>query len=81
MPRWSRRNTVTMPSKPSVARKAKVSVTPPNCARTPAAALTERRSRPSGLPLTTAQASSAPRTAPISAVIADSSRLRRNASR
>ena len=77
----SRSQTVTSPSKPTVARKAKASVTPPNCASTPEAEVTTRRRTPSGLPVTTAQASSAPKTAPVTAVIADSWMLRTNASR
>jgi len=48
MPKVSFRNTVTTPWMPMVAMKAKASMTPPNCASTPAAASTAERVRPSG---------------------------------
>ena len=72
-------HSVTKPVKPNVARKAKASVTPPNWASTPQAAVTTRRSTPSGSPVETAYASSAPSTAPSTAVTADSQMLRTSA--
>ena len=57
---------------------AKASVTPPNWARTPQAEVTKRRSAESGLPDTIAYASSAPKTAPMTALAADSSMLLMN---
>src|ERR1700729_2898987 len=52
------------PIGPIAARKANASVTPPNWASTPEAATERRRIRPSGLPVATAYASTAPKTAP-----------------
>ena len=62
--RMSLKKSVARPLNPNVARKAKASITPPNWARTPDAATTSCRSRPSGSPRTTAQASSPPMIAP-----------------
>ena len=56
---------------PSVATKAKASVTPPNCATTPDADVTLRRRTPLGLPVTTAYARSAPANAPTTALTAE----------
>src|SRR5919112_5637579 len=81
MPRSSRRNTVTNPDRPMVAMNANASVTPPNWASTPDAAVTARRSSPPGFAVTRAYASTAPNTAPATAVTADSRMLRPNACR
>src|SRR5207245_10852742 len=59
---------VTNPVVLSVARNAKASVTPPNCASTPEAEVTARRRRPRGLPVTTAYASRAPANPPARAL-------------
>src|SRR5450759_51047 len=63
---------VTNPWNPTVATNAKASVTPPNCASTPHSEETMRRSWPPSRPVETAYASSAPKTAPRTAVTADS---------
>src|SRR5665647_2377650 len=55
-----------------VAMNAKASVTPPNWARTPHTEATSRRIRPPSRAVETAYASRAPRTAPRTAVTADS---------
>ena len=47
-PRWSRSSVGTSPDSPSVAIQAKASMTPPNWASTPLAAVTTRRSSPRG---------------------------------
>jgi hypothetical protein len=60
--------------------KAKASVTPPNWASTPDAAVTMRRSSPPGRAVASAYASTAPSTAPMTAVTAESRMLRPNAS-
>jgi len=63
---------VTNPSNPTVATNAKASVTPPNCASTPHKEVTSRRRRPPARAVDTAYVSSAPKTAPRTAVTADS---------
>ena len=62
-------STVTRPLNPKVARNANASMTPPNWASTPEAAITSWRRRPFGSPRTTAQASRPPKMAPRIAVI------------
>src|SRR5207245_2361943 len=62
---------VTNPVVLSVARNAKASRTPPNCASTPEADVTARRRRPRGLPVATAYASRAPASPPASALTRD----------
>src|SRR5690349_11286812 len=65
---------VRNPVAPKDARKAKARATPPNCARTPHKEVTKRLVTPFGGAVDTAYASSAPSTAPATAVTADSTR-------
>ena len=81
MPTTSRMNMVARPLNPNVARKAKASMTPPNCARTAEADRTMRRSQPFGSESTSAQARRPPRVAPMMAVWAERVMERMNASR
>ncbi len=76
MPKTFCSHTVTNPVKPNVARNANASVTPPNWASTPQAAVTTRRRTPPGAAVEIACASSAPRTAPTTAVTAEIQMLR-----
>ena len=74
-------NAVARPLNANVARKAKASMTPPNCERTAEAARTMRRSQPLESESSNAQARRPPSIAPMMAVWAERVMERTNASR
>ena len=75
---WSWSRTLRRPTGPIAARKANTRVTPPNCAKTPEAEVTMRRSVPRGFPVATAYANSAPASAPTRALAIEMTALLRN---